>query len=64
MILKLQNGNTVQNTDDVLIEGGNPLQGQPKEILVHPDPLEKKIQKLDNNPRRIFCNIEGQKQTF
>lgn len=27
MILKLQNGNTVQNTDDVLIEGGKPFIG-------------------------------------
>lgn len=44
----------IQNTDDILINGGGALQSEPKEILIHPDPLETKYRNGIITPEEYY----------
>lgn len=55
MIQKHQQGNIIKNTDSALIyEGGDALSSEPKEILVHPDPLETKYKNGIITPEEYY----------
>lgn len=55
MIQKFQQGDTIQNADGLLINGGgNVLQSEPKEIIIHPDPLETRYRNQIITPEEYY----------